>query len=70
MATPEEQKARELRDLNNRSGEAALPIPDFQFESFPPEILKAFPSMEGWLRRQNGRIAEHWKKMNVILVRT
>lgn len=68
MATPEEKKERELRNLNNRSGEASVPIPDFQFDPLPPEMVKAFPSMEGWLKRQNSRVAEHWKKMNVILV--
>jgi hypothetical protein len=66
MATPEEIRTRELENLRNRSEQASLPIPVFQFEALPAELVKAFPKMDVWLRQQNLRLIEHTKKLNVI----
>lgn len=68
--TPEEQKTRELKDLKNRSEQASIPIQPFQLEPFPPSIVKAFPDMEAWLKRQNVRLIDDNKRLNVTLGRT
>lgn len=67
MPTPEEIKADAIRGIVNRSGPGPLPLPPFQFEPLPVEIVKAFPAMTVWLRTQNTRLIEHNRKQNVVL---
>lgn len=70
MPTPaEELKTAALTGIKNRSEAPLLPVPPFQFEPLPPELVKAFPSAAVWLRSQNVRLIEHSRKTNVSLGR-
>ena len=42
----------------------ALPNPPLQLEPLPPEIVKAFPSMKDWEKRNQQRFSEWIAKQN------
>jgi len=59
---------KDIAMLANRSDTTGrLPAPPLTLEPLPPEILKAFPSMEAWYRRNNDRLAQWVKSTNTAL---
>jgi len=57
----------DAKSLKNRSeGTASLPIPVLALEPLPPELVRAFPAMGEWEKRNNARIAEWISKQNTI----
>lgn len=57
----------DAKGLKNRSeGVANLPIPALALEPLPPELIRAFPAMAEWEKRNNARIAEWVGKQNTI----
>lgn len=59
--------ANDAKGLKNRSeGAANLPIPALLLEPLPPELVRAFPAMADWEKRNNARIAEWVSKQNTI----
>lgn len=58
----------EIRSLSNRSdASGSLPTPPMELEPLPKEIVKAFPAMAEWHKRNNEKLAEWVKKTNTAL---
>lgn len=61
-------KAQKLERLTQRSVPAGRqPIDQLQLEPLPKEIVKAFPAMMEWHRKQNAKLKEFTDKMNTVI---
>lgn len=59
--------ANDAKGLKNRSeGTVSLPTPALMLEPLPPELIRAFPAMAEWEKRNNARIADWIGKQNTI----
>ncbi len=62
MPLSDEQK--NLRRFANLQGGEASPVETFLMEPLPPKVLKAFPELEAWHKRENDRRVEFIKRLN------
>jgi len=57
----------DAKGLKNRSESVAnLPIPALMLEPLPPELVRAFPAMGEWEKRNNARLGEWINKQNTV----
>lgn len=59
--------AAEILKLKNISTAQSPPVPGFELEPLPVEIIRAFPKMEDWRKKQNKRFADYTLKVNTTL---
>lgn len=61
-------KDEKLAILGQRSISAGRsPIDEFKLEPLPDQVLKAFPTLADWEKRNNARLNEFVSKMNTVI---
>lgn len=57
----------DAKGLKNRSESVVnLPIPALVLEPLPPELVRAFPAMGEWEKRNNARLGDWINKQNTV----
>lgn len=65
MPLTKEQKLERLLGRSSAVGRTAIEA--FELEPLPPEIVRAFPTMEAWRERTNERLKTFVNQLNTVV---